>query len=161
MSIKEKIYEWISFIQIPQTNLDNFPICPYAKMAIINDKIQILSLENLEDVSKIIEAIDIEKYWVTILYFNEYQNFEEKELSDLTKELNQKFNKYDKIILENDPRNPFYINEVKTTFDHCFLFLIQSLSDLNQKSDLLKNTSYYKFWTKEGLNEVVNWRKTN
>lgn len=153
------IQKWIEYIQIPQSNLDNLPVCPYAKSAIVNNKIQILSLDNLLTVSQLIESIDVDQYWVTVIYFTNYEYYTEKELSFLTKNLNETFNRKDKIILDNDPRDPFYINGVKTTFDGCYLFLVQSLFDLNQKSDSLKNTTYYKFWDQKGLDEVVNWRK--
>lgn len=154
-----EIKKWIDYIQIPQSNLDNFPVCPYAKSAIVNDKIQILPLDNLITVSQLIDSIDIERYWVTVIYFKDYEYYTVDELSDLNHNLNKQFNDKDKIILDNDPRTPFYINGVKTTFDDCYLFLVQSLLDLNQKSDLLKNTTYYKFWDQKGLDEVVNWRK--
>jgi len=154
-----EIQKWIDYIQIPQSNLDNFPVCPYAKSAIVNNKVQILSLDNLLAVTDIIDSVDIERYWVTVIYFINYEYYTVSELSDLILNLNEKFNEKDKIILDNDPRTPFHINGVKTTFDDCYLFLVQSLSDLNQKSDLLKNTTYYKFWDKKGLDEVVNWRK--
>lgn len=154
-----EIKKWIEYIQIPQSNLDNFPVCPYAKSAIVNDKIQILPLDNLLTVTDIIDSVDVERYWVTVIYFKNYEYYTEKELSNLTKNLNERFNGKDKIILDNDPRDPFHINGVKTTFDGCYLFLVQSLSDLNQKSDLLKNTKYYEFWDRKGLDDVVNWRK--
>lgn len=154
-----EIKRWIDYIQIPQSNLDNFPVCPYAKSAIVNNKVQILSLDNLLTVTELIDSIDVERYWVTVIYFKEYEYYTISELSKLVNNLNETFNKKDKIILDNDPRVPFYINGVKTTFDHCYLFLIQSLADLNQKSDSLKNTTYYKFWDQKGLDEVVNWRK--
>jgi len=152
------IQKWIEYIQIPQSNLDNFPVCPYAKSAIVNNKIQILELDTLIPVVDIIDSIDIERYWVTVIYFKDYGYYTIKELSNLTYDLNQKFNIKDKIILDNDPREPFYINGVKTTFDYCYLLLVQSLSDLNQKSDSLKRTTYYKFWSQKGLDAVVNWR---
>ena len=154
-----EIQKWIDYIQIPQSNLDNFPVCPYAKSAIVNNKVQILSLDNLSTISDTINSVDIEKYWVTIIYFLNYEQFTQTELSDLTSDLNKEFNVKDKIILENDPRDPFFINGVKTTFDGCYLFLVQSLADLNSKSQTLQNTTYYKFWTQKGLDEVVNWRK--
>lgn len=154
-----EIQKWIDYIQIPQSNLDNLPVCPYAKSAIVNNKVQIVSLDNLITVSQLIDSIDVEQYWVTVIYFMNYEYYTIDELSGLTKNLNVVFNEQDKIILDNDPRNPFYINGVKTTFDKCYLFLVQSLSDLNQKSDSLKNTTYYKFWDQKGLDEVVNWRK--
>ena len=33
------------------------------------------------------------------------------------------------------------------------------LSDLNNKSKELEKTNYYKHWTREQLDDVVNWRK--
>ena len=120
--------------------------------------------------------IRVKKYWfeesqggcwarnkVSSLYINE--NFVYL-LEDLTINLayklggfsDKKYLQEDKVVLDNDPRNPFSLNGVITTFPDCYLWIVQSLSDLNEKSETLKGTDYYNYWTQKQLDEVVTWR---
>lgn len=150
------IHTWINELLIPRLELDNLPICPYARQALNIYYLDSCSFENIEEkVSK----VDIDKHKVCIFYFEQYQSYKPDVLENKTLELNTQLNSKDIVILDNDPRVPFYINDVKTTFDGCYLWLAQSLSDLNIKSQDLKNkTNYYSFWTKEQMDSVVNWR---
>jgi len=158
--ITKQIHEWIEYIQIPQASISNLPICPYAKSAIIGNKILIDKIQDISEASDKIKAIDVEKHWVAILHYANYAKHTIEELSNISKDLNAEFNKDDKVVLDNDPRTPFYIGEVRTSFEHGYLLLIQSLSDLTSKSNQLKNsTNYYSHWSREGLDEVVNWRQ--
>jgi hypothetical protein len=50
------------------------------------------------------------------------------------------------------------VNGVQTTFDDCYLILIQSLSKLNKHAEILKGTDYYSYWTKNQIDEVITWR---
>ncbi len=74
-------------------------------------------------------------------------NFTVEELEQKIKELNFMFKAQDKVILDNDPRNPFTVNGHQTTFNGCYLYVVQSLSDLTQASNRLKMGDYYSYWT--------------
>ena len=153
------IHEWIEYIQIPQANLNNLPICPYAKTAIVNDKVLIEELISLDQVRELIENVNTATHWVAVFYYQQYTSHTVEELSLLVKQLNVEFKPQDKVILDNDPRTPFSIGDVQTSFDGCYLLLVQSLSDLTIKSNQLKNnTNYYSHWSQKGLDEVVSWR---
>lgn len=153
------IEDWILGLTHNQESLSNLPICPYAKKAYINKRYQIVDTDyNTIDLN--IEHVDLTKYQVIIFKLADYQSYDIEYLKEKTSKLNEKFNKDDIIILDNDPRDPFIINGIKTTYNECYLWLIQSLSDLNDKSKELKKTNYYSHWTKEQLDEVVNWRTT-
>lgn len=152
----EGLKEWFYFIQQPRSELGNLPICPYAKLA-TEDKHIVLDV-SLARIEEALDCVDLQKNLVTILILKDYWRYDVKYLQDLTKQLNQKYGSRDLVILENDPRSPMVINEVTTTFQKHFLWLIQSLSDLNKKSSDLQKTSYYDYWTQEQLNEVVTWR---
>lgn len=150
------IHKWVDTLIIPRLELNNLPICPYAKQAL---NIYYLEKCSYEDIHDKISKCDINKHKVCIFYFEEYHTYEISSLEQKTLELNTIFNSKDIIILDNEPRVPFYINNLKTTFDDCYLWLAQSLSDLNIKSfELNKKTNYYSFWTNQQLDEVVNWR---
>ena len=152
------VEEWILTLTHTQESLSNLPICPYAKQAYLNKRYSIMDTE-YDTISLDIEVSDLTKYQVIIFKLKDYQSYDIETLKQKTNNLNNQFNKNDIIVLDNDPRDPFFINGVKTTYNECYLWLIQSLSDLNNKSKELEKTDYYKHWTKEQLDDVVNWRK--
>ena len=152
------VEEWILTLTHTQESLSNLPICPYAKQAYLNKRYSIMDTE-YDTISLDIEVSDLTKYQVIIFKLKDYQSYDIETLRQKTNNLNNQFNKNDIIVLDNDPRDPFFINGVKTTYNECYLWLIQSLSDLNNKSKELEKTDYYKHWTKEQLDDVVNWRK--
>ncbi len=154
----QQIREWVDFIQKPRKELGNSSICPYARLAAKDNSYEILDV-SLARVEEALEKVDLSRFLVTILILKDYTRYDEDYLLEITKQLNKTFNSEDLVILENDPRSPMIINGVTTTYEHCFLWLVQSLSDLNKKSYDLEKTSYYSHWTQKQLDEVVTWRR--
>ena len=151
------IEDWILSLTHTQESLSNMPVCPYAKQAYVNKLYQVLDTD-IHTVEDKIDNADLIKYQVIILKLNDYEQYDIDILSEKTKILNSIYNKKDIVILDNDPRTPFFIKDIKTTYEDGYLWILQSLSDLTDKSNILKKTDYYKHWTKEQLDEVVNWR---
>jgi hypothetical protein len=50
------------------------------------------------------------------------------------------------------------VNGVTTSYEHGYLWIVQSLSDLNKKSSTLQKTNYYNYWSQKQLDDVVTWR---
>ena len=148
----------MAFIQMPRTELGGFAICPYAKQAIMQKSYDI-QYTNVNDVTNILDNIDIIKNDVTILVINDYMNYDIDYLVNCTMQLNQKYKMHDIVILDNDPREPMNINGVVSTFEHAYLWIVQSLSDLTNKSQHLRKTNYYSFWTQQQIDEVITWRE--
>lgn len=152
-----QLSKWFDHIQTPNS-IGKYPICPFAAAAIKNNKVSIQGIDDVSNIETLIESIDILEYDVTILYLLEYEKYTIEELRSIIILLNSKFNSVDKVILENEPRTPFFVNGVQTTFDDCYLILIQSLSKLNKHAEILKGTDYYSYWTKNQIDEVITWR---
>jgi len=152
-----QLSKWFDHIQTPNS-IGKYPICPFAAAAIKNNKVSIQGIDDVSNIETLIESIDILEYDVTILYLLEYKKYTIEELRSIIILLNSKFNSVDKVILENEPRTPFFVNGVQTTFDDCYLILIQSLSKLNKHAEILKGTDYYSYWTKNQIDEVITWR---
>jgi hypothetical protein len=152
-----QLSKWFDHIQTPNS-IGKYPICPFAAAAIKNNKVSIQGIDDVSNIETLIESIDILEYDVTILYLLEYKKYTIEELRSIIILLNSKFNSVDKVILENEPRTPFFVNGVQTTFDDCYLILIQSLSKLNKHAEILKDTDYYSYWTKNQIDEVITWR---
>jgi hypothetical protein len=155
--MEQQLLKWFEHIQQPNS-IGKFPICPFAAAAIKNNKVSIQHVEDISNIESIIDSIDITEYDVVILSVSEYEKYTIDDLHHIILSLNSKFNPVDKAILENEPRTPFFINDVQTTFDDCYLILVQSLSKLNKHAEILKGTDYYSYWTKSQIDEVITWR---
>ncbi len=151
------ILKWIESLTVARPELLNFPICPYAKQAYITQKYEIRKT-GFDSIEQDITTSDLTKHQVVILYLEEYEQFTPEQLSERTAQLNAKFNEKDIVILDNEPRRVFKLNGILTPFQGCYLWVLQQLSDLNEKSKQLAKTDYYKNWTQEQLDEVVTWR---
>ena len=155
--MQDQLQEWINYIQQPG-RLGNNPICPFAAKAVKQKRVSMTALTSIEDLEMLIEEVDVTKFDVSIFYFEKYTEYTVEELEQRIKELNFRFKSKDKVILDNDPRNPFTVNGHQTTFDRCYLYVVQSLSDLTQASNRLKMGDYYSYWTQAQYDEVVGWR---
>ena len=155
--MQSQLQEWINYIQQPG-KLGNSSICPYAAKAVKEKKVYITALADLQNLELLIDKVDTSQFDVSIFYFEKYTDFTVEELEQKIKELNLIFKAKDKVILDNDPRNPFTVNGHQTTFNGCYLYVVQSLSDLTQASNRLKMGDYYSYWTQAQYDEVVGWR---
>lgn len=133
------IEDWILSLTHTQESLSNMPVCPYAKQAYVNKLYQVLDTD-IHTVEDKIDNADLIKYQVIILKLNDYEQYDIDILSEKTKILNSIYNKKDIVILDNDPRTPFFIKDIKTTYEDGYLWILQSLSDLTDKSNILKKT---------------------
>jgi hypothetical protein len=153
----EQLQEWMKHIQQPG-KLGNNPICPFAAKAVKQKRVDVTALTDIRDLEMLIDEVDVPKFDVSIFYFEQYLDYSIEELENKVKYLNSIFKAQDKVILDNDPRNPFVVNGHQTTFNGCYLYVVQSLSDLTQASNRLKMGDYYSYWTQAQYDEVVGWR---
>lgn len=153
----KNLENWFNNLVKPREQLGNMPICPFARTAIQNQQYYVEET-TLDRIDIQVSTSDTQKYKVCIYYLPDYQEYQIEALQAKTKILNQTFLISNKVILDNDPRTPFLINGVTTTFPDCYLWIVQDLADLTSKSNSLKFTEYYKYWTQEQIDEVVTWR---
>lgn len=137
--------------------LSGLPICPYARQAYLANTYDIQPT-NYNSIDNDISNCDLSRHQVVVYYYEDYTEYRVDELVERTKQLNQEYNKKDIVVLDNDPREPLVLNGIQTTFDGCYLWIIQPMEDLNNKAKQLYKTKYYNHWTQEQLDEVVTWR---
>lgn len=135
--MESDIIKWFEHIQQPREELGGLSICPFARAAILAKQYSITK-SSIEYIKRDIEVCDTVKYKVCIFTLPDYNLYSEAQLTALTKGLNDEFKYLDKVVLDNDPRAPFVINGVTTSFEHCYLWVVQSLSDLTEKHEILK-----------------------
>ena len=153
--MKDDIQKWLDdFVTQPNPLLNGFPPCPYARAAIVDyvetdhvsNSLEHL-LENWND--------DIQ----VVCLYTATENYTPEGLSYIVKEFNKVAMSKDIVALEDHPDDEEDVNGVKMNFGKCIIILVQRLSKINEASHMLKEKGYYDVWSKENLDDVVNWRE--
>jgi len=153
--IQQELNAWlVNFVEKSNTHLGDWPPCPYAKQARINNQILTVfdSPLNFETYLNYIG-----EYEVVIICFD-HTKFTASQVELFVKHTNSILMWKDYVILEDHPDSEEYINGIKMNFGFCGLLILQRLSKLNFASKQLKDKGYYDTWSKENLDDVVNWR---
>ena len=153
--MKDDIQKWLDdFVTQPNPLLNGFPPCPYARAAIVDyvetdhvsNSLEHL-LENWND--------DIQ----VVCLYTATENYTPEGLSYIVKEFNKVAMSKDIVALEDHPDDEEDVNGVKMNFGKCIIILVQRLTKVNEASELLRKKGYYDTWSKENLDDVVNWRE--
>ena len=158
--IVEKLINWMKdFVEVPNSLLGNWPPCPFARQARINNKIEIVySGHDIIPATVEQNLSKLEDKDVIIVYFD-HNMIRPDALADLVKSYNEGFlmpRNY--VALEDHPDSAEYVNGVKMNFGECGLLIVSKLDKLNEASDNLREKGYYKHWSTEELDSVVTWR---
>ena len=156
---EQKLIEWmINFVEKPHPGLGNWPPCPYARQARVNNKLKIIqsSFGNLvQDVDAHLAALEEKDVFVVMF---DHTQIDPEMLTNLVKAHNAILMPADYVILEDHPDALEFVNGVNMNFGHCGLLIVSQLSKLNTSADQLKAKGYYDHWDHSALDNVVNWR---
>jgi hypothetical protein len=157
--IVEQLTEWmINFVETPNDKLGDFPPCPYARQARINNKIQIDFATPDEFMSKVADSTKLLDIKDVVVICFDHNMISPVDLQEWVNTTNKDIMTDNYVILEDHPDAPEYVNGVKMNFGICGLLILQKLNKLNSAADQLREKGYYTQWDKQALNEVVNWR---
>lgn len=155
IQIRQKLTSWlVDFVEKPNPLLNNWPPCPYARQARLSDQILIVFDSPLE-ISQYTRHLT--NYEVVILCFD-HKQFSASQVELFAKHVNSILIWKDYVVLEDHPDSKEFVNGVQMNFRECGLMILQRLSKLNTAADQLREKGYYNTWSKENLDEVVNWR---
>ena len=158
--IVEKLINWMKdFVEVPNSLLGNWPPCPFARQARINNKIEIVySGHDIIPATVEQHLSKLEDKDVVIVYFD-HKMIQPAALAELVKSYNKGFlmpRNY--VALEDHPDCVEYVNNVKMNFGECGLLIVSKLDKLNEASDKIREKGYYKHWSTEEIDSVVSWR---
>ena len=160
------IYEWVS---VYNEKLQAVP-CPFAKQAYVDNKILIRELSRIDTLTMAdYFAAELENYtyhWPKdkeVVALGCRPNLiDSAELSDIVKRCNEGFlSDRGYIALEDHPDSLEIIAGEVMNQGSWALVLLQSKEKLNKASAILARQGYYKTWSQENLDDVVNWRKNS
>ena len=156
--MEAEIKKWVEeFVSVKNETLNKIP-CPFAKQALLDDKIKYISTERIgEALSNLVDNWT-DKYEVVVLYTDTLL-YTPSEVSEIVKRFNELAMPRDIVALEDHPEDPEILNGVKMNFGKAILVLVQRLSKLNRASAILKQKGYYDDWPEDNYNDVVKWRE--
>lgn len=140
--VEKYIADWINELSVIHKNLDNFPVCPFAKKS----KYKIVKLSNLI-IKPNLDNIDLIVY-----VLNDSFTFD-----DINK-ISAKYNKlYPSLVFLPDSKDRYSeINGIQTNNKKYNIILCQKRTELESARNKLKDTTYYSFWNKEYLKEILS-----
>ena len=168
-TIEEDIISWSKdFLELPNKELGNKPVCPYAKKARISGQIDIVVEESGE---KLLQTV-----------VNQCNNFKQSgkkicivacsdlevtadELDSYVHALNHVFVPQDVYLMASHPGNDLepveFLENTDWESDNEFLMvLIQPFEELEKASSNLNKIGFYKAWPQDYYESTVNKRKT-
>ena len=159
-TVKQDIENWIvNFVEVPHPALGGFPPCPYARSARLKRSYQVfLGTDPYYDL-KHCARHGIGNSEVIIYAYDPNEWSHELFASSLD-QANQEFLlSADLLALEDHPHDVEIVNGVCMNQGTYALALVQSVSDLNTKAQLMANKGFYHTWPEEYLQALFQHRQ--
>jgi hypothetical protein len=158
--IQADIEKWIvDFVEVPHPALGGWAPCPYARKARLDRDFEVrLGLAPLHDLIKISKEGLGGKSVIIIAYNPKMHTY--KDFSTALDIANKEFLLPNNLLaLEDHPADPEIVNGVSMNQGTYALALVQSLSDLNQKAELMARKGFYDTWPEEYLTALFQHRQ--
>jgi len=158
-TVKQDIEQWIiDFVEVKNPALGNWPPCPYARKARLEQDYEVrLGLAPIHDLIHISKNGLGGKSVVIIAYDAKEILFEE--LSYAVDLCNKEFLVPKNLLaLEDHPADPEIVNGVPMNQGTYALALVQNLSDLDAKAKAIAQKGFYDSWPEQYLETLFQHR---
>ena len=163
---EKSVKDWITnFLDKQNPAFNNLPPCPFAKQAMLDDKIVYHFLNPIDSLTMSAyiscELENFSYHWpkgkeVVVLGCDK-QNISSDDLSDSVEDSMERFlEKRGYIALEDHPDVEEKVLDVSVNHGDYVLVLLQEKEKLQRARNILKRQNYYKYWTKDYYEDVVN-----
>ena len=154
---KADITKWIvEFVEQPNTNLNGWPPCPYARRARLDGMVDIRAgiIDPLADLA----WAEMDKYDV-VAYYYDPMDFSATEFDQLVHRLNCDFlSPRGLFALADHPEAVETVNGVTMNQGTYAIVFLQNLNKLNHFAKLLARQGYYNNWPESYLTELFAGR---
>lgn len=159
-TVKQHIEQWIvNFVEVPHPALGGFPPCPYARSARLKRSYEVrLGTDPYFDLKN--QTAHGMGNWEVIIYAYDPTEWSHSLFSASLHSANTEFLlAADMLALEDHPDDVENVNGVIMNQGTYALALVQSLSDLNQKAQLVAKKGFYNTWPEEYLQALFQHRQ--
>ena len=145
----EEVQKWVKeFVEVPHPVFADFPPCPFAKKARLENKTEFREVSDMEPDSNIwiyIEKFDFDKKDILILIFDP-KRWKPHYTKKLVEQLNEAFKKKDIAVIEDHPKLITRVKDVVLNQGKYILLFFQNRKKLQKFEKQLRKTDYYKHW---------------
>jgi hypothetical protein len=159
-TVQTDVERWIvNFVEVPHPALGGWAPCPYARKARLDRDFEVkLGLAPIHDLVQISKK-GLEGKSVVIFAYDP-KDISYTELSYAIDVCNREFLLPNNLLaLEDHPDDPEVVNGVVMNNGTYALALVQSLSDLDEKAQLVARKGFYDTWPEEYLTMLFKHRK--
>ena len=159
-TVTADIESWIvNFVEVPHPALGGWAPCPYARKARLDQDFDVrLGLAPIHDLTQVSRK-GLEGKSVVIFAYDP-KEISYTELSYAIDVCNKEFLLPNNLLsLEDHPNDPEVVNGVVMNNGTYALALVQSLSDLDEKAQLVARKGFYDTWPNEYLTMLFKHRK--
>jgi hypothetical protein len=158
--VRADIASWIeNFVEVPHPALGGFPPCPYARSARLKNSYEVyLGTDPLYDF-KHVSRWGLQGKEVVIYAYDPQEWPNALFLTSLDVANKEMLVPKDLIALGDHPDDVEMVNGVCMNQGTYALALVQSLSDLDQKAQLMANKGFYHTWPEEYLQALFQHRR--
>ena len=159
-TVKADIEHWIvNFVEVPHPALGGWPPCPYARQARLSGDFDVrIGTDPLSDLKEIAWRGLGGKSVVIYAYMPE--EWPHMEFAYNLDQANQHWLLPHNLLgLEDHPNDPEIVNGISMNQGTYALLMIQKLSDLNEKAQLVAKKGFYDTWPDEYLQLLFKHRK--
>ena len=155
--IKTWVLDWVSQ---HNESLGHIP-CPFAKQAILQDKIEYLWCDSSADLNITLVGIVEQGLPNEVVAIGmDPNNISPQDLSMITKHANDRWlMPMGLVALEDHPYDPEIIAGERMNQGTWAILLIQATEKLNAASKILAKQGYYDRWSQGQIDDVVTWRQ--
>ena len=159
-TVRYDIEQWIeTFVEVPHPALGGWAPCPYARKARLDRDFTVRV-----GVNPYFDLLNIAKDGlggrsVLILAYNPNEFFYSQFTSDIQAANEEALLRNNLLALEDHPGDPEIVNGVGMNQGTYALALVQSLSDLNEKAQLVAKQGFYDTWPEDYLQALFKHRK--
>lgn len=154
--MKHAIDLWIkNFVEKPNIDFGNLPVCPYAKEARISKRLNIIEFNNDrpdEDIAICVKEMDLSKHDITLLIF-EKDRWSIQETFKVARKTQKLAEERGLVFVEDHPEWSEVVGNTDITNGEYIIFFMQNHEKTFKYASKLRKTDYYKVWKKTN-NEV-------
>jgi len=158
--VKQDIEQWIvDFVEVPHPALGGWAPCPYARKARLDRDFTVRV-----GVNPYFDLLNVARDGlggksVLIIAYDPTEFFYSQFTSDIKAANEEALLRNNLLALEDHPGDPEIVNGVSMNQGTYALALVQSLSDLNEKAQLVAKKGFYDTWPEEYLQALFKHRK--
>lgn len=153
--VTAKLLQWMQeFVEVPNPSLGNWSPCPYARQARMSNNILIK-----QGTTPYADCVSLTDYvWSKEVVVFWYEQYDPNMFIAEVNQANQELMPNNIVVLEDHPDTEEIVSKIKMNFGFCPIIVAQQLDKLNAAADQLRSKGYYNSWSKQDLDNIVNWR---